>query len=135
VTPPCAPSAARRATNIAIAAGLAAPLLVSSLLSPEAVAGGPVLCWLRAVIGVPCPFCGMTRSFVAFAHGEIGEALRAHPAGPLLFVALVLGAALALRAAIAGAAALHTRPDVLRGAEAIAIACIAGGALGHVLEL
>ena len=52
-------------------------------------------CPLHEIAGVACPFCGMTRSFVALAHGELGAALRFHPAGPLLFsamAALLIGA-------------------------------------------
>jgi len=32
-------------------------------------------------VHVPCPLCGMTRSFAALAHGEAAAALRFHPAG------------------------------------------------------
>jgi hypothetical protein len=124
-----------RRINVVIAAGLAAPLAAAFWLAPEAVAHGPALCWLRSATGVSCPFCGMTRSFVAFAHGGVGEAFRAHPAGPILFLAFVAAVVLALRSAIAGAAALHTRPAFLRGAEATAIVCMAAGVIGHALEL
>ncbi|HEX4417134.1 MAG TPA: DUF2752 domain-containing protein [Kofleriaceae bacterium] len=46
-------------------------------------------CWFRGVFHVDCPFCGLTRSFVALAHGELAAAVRFHPAGPLLFAAMV----------------------------------------------
>ena len=48
------------------------------------------LCLLHNLFGVECPFCGMTRSFVALAHGHVENAFRFHPAGPLLFVTMVV---------------------------------------------
>ena len=47
-------------------------------------------CGLRALTGVPCMLCGSTRSVMACAHFEIGEAVRYNPlaaAGCVLFVA------------------------------------------------
>lgn len=38
-------------------------------------------CPFRAVTGVPCPGCGMTRLTDAVVHGRIGEAVGADPAG------------------------------------------------------
>lgn len=38
--------------------------------------------------GYPCPSCGLTSSFAAMAHGRIVEALRDHPFGPFLVLAL-----------------------------------------------
>ncbi len=46
----------------------------------------PEMCWSRAVLGISCPGCGLTRSFVAMARGEIGSAWSLNPCGPLLFV-------------------------------------------------
>ncbi len=43
--------------------------------------------------GIPSPFSGMTRSFVAFASGDVGAAFAWHPLGPLVF-ALCAGLAL-----------------------------------------
>ena len=48
----------------------------------------PVCLW-RAVVGVPCPGCGMTRAFVALACGDFHSAWRLNPgsfaAAPILF--------------------------------------------------
>jgi hypothetical protein len=44
------------------------------------------VCWIRAVTGVSCPTCGLTRSFVALAHGQWGDAWRSNHFGLLVFL-------------------------------------------------
>jgi hypothetical protein len=46
----------------------------------------PSLCVFRNTFGVPCPGCGMTRSFVFLGHGDVWAALRMNPLGPALFL-------------------------------------------------
>jgi hypothetical protein len=53
-------------------------------------------CGLMVLTHVPCPSCGMTTSFAHSARLEVRSAFRAHPMGPILFGALVLGGGLAL---------------------------------------
>jgi hypothetical protein len=43
-----------------------------------------VPCAVRALIGMPCPGCGMTRALLALGRGEIGVALALHPLSPLV---------------------------------------------------
>lgn len=66
-------------------------LLVLQALTLEVYA-----CPFRAVTGLPCPGCGLTRGGVALLHGHFSDAWNLHPFSPLLWVALVLllGAAL-----------------------------------------
>jgi hypothetical protein len=47
----------------------------------------PFGCPLKALAGVPCATCGMTRAFVHLAHGDPGLALAASPLGALLAAA------------------------------------------------
>jgi hypothetical protein len=49
----------------------------------------PLACPLRALTGVPCPLCGMTRSVVAAMHGHLLESLRFNPAGILVVLLAV----------------------------------------------
>ena len=49
-----------------------------------------VACPLRALTGVPCPLCGMTRAIVAAAHGHVGESLAFNPAGFLVLALAVV---------------------------------------------
>lgn len=48
----------------------------------------PELCLWRRFLGLSCPGCGMTRSFVSLAHGDLAGAWRFHIAGPALFTAV-----------------------------------------------
>ena len=55
-----------------------------------------ILCPVRYVTGVPCPFCGMTRAWLAALRGDVAAALRFHPLfllGPPLLLAAVWGGA------------------------------------------
>jgi hypothetical protein len=47
-------------------------------------------CLLRTVTGIECPFCGLSRSLVALAHGRLAESASFHPLGPGVAVFLVL---------------------------------------------
>lgn len=46
----------------------------------------PGMCVFRATFGIPCPGCGMTRSFVFLAHGDPRAAFAMNVLGPALFV-------------------------------------------------
>ena len=74
--------------DIALVRRLTAAALVASFLLPAGlVRGGPVVCTFRAVTGLPCPSCGMTRSWSAMGHGRLREATGYHLLGPATFVA------------------------------------------------
>ena len=126
-----------RVLDIGLAGVAAAQLAASAWLVPTTSGGVATsdgtplgaLCWLHAAFGIDCPMCGMTRSFVALAHGDLGAAFRFHPAGPLLFVAMVV-----LVAAVAVSAVRRTRPLVERkrflfAFQAVVFTCIAMGVL------
>ena len=49
----------------------------------------PGACWFHEVSGVPCPTCGMTRSYASALHGDVGDAFHWHPAGPLVLLASI----------------------------------------------
>jgi hypothetical protein len=50
----------------------------------------PPLCGSRAFFGINCPGCGLTRSFVALAAGDVAESIRLHRVGWMLAMAVVL---------------------------------------------
>jgi len=67
---------------------LSAIITTSALLPAEGF--GFKTCWLHAVLGVKCPGCGLTRSFIAMAHGRFLTAFQHHWVGPFLFAYFVL---------------------------------------------
>jgi hypothetical protein len=50
----------------------------------------PPLCSMKYLTGLDCPGCGLTRSFIACAHGRWREAFDFNRAGPLWFLAVAL---------------------------------------------
>lgn len=70
-----------------------APLVGAALFNHT---GTPpfLLCLFRATTGIPCPGCGLTRSFMAIARGNVEDALRMHLFGPVLFLAFTVAAIL-----------------------------------------
>lgn len=48
------------------------------------------MCPFFNATGLPCPGCGLTRSFVCLGHGHLSEAFKWHPLGPLLFAGALL---------------------------------------------
>lgn len=95
-TPPvpdtAAPAAAfrRRVKPADVAAtGGVAGIGAAFLLSPEHIEDGPVICPFRALTGLPCPGCGLTRSWVYAANGWWRESFASNPFG-LVVVAFVV---------------------------------------------
>ncbi|MGF1601975.1 MAG: DUF2752 domain-containing protein [Thermosynechococcaceae cyanobacterium] len=57
-------------------------------------------CPIRHLTGIPCPTCGMTRSFAAIAQGNWEQAISFHLFGPVLFAlfaTIVVHAAIELK--------------------------------------
>ncbi|MDM7936196.1 MAG: DUF2752 domain-containing protein [Cyanobium sp. CZS 48M] len=53
-------------------------------------------CPLRALTGIPCPTCFLTRATASALNGELGEALQWHAFGPIAAAALLAWSAQAL---------------------------------------
>ncbi len=86
----------RRLRGALIAGPCIALLVVAWLLSPRAGGFGTHQqlnmpgCSILANTGWPCPTCGFTTSVSATVQGDFLFALRAHPFGPVLVLALVV---------------------------------------------
>ncbi|MCX6398734.1 MAG: DUF2752 domain-containing protein [Propionibacteriales bacterium] len=78
----------RVAASELVAAGGVVAIGAAFLLSPDHIEDGPVLCPFRRLTGLPCPGCGLTRSWVYAAHGWWRESLSSHPFGLFLVVAV-----------------------------------------------
>lgn len=83
----------------ATAAGSALILCVAAALPSEG-AGIP-LCPFKALTGLPCPGCGLTRAFSSLLHGQFAKAFTFHPFAFLLVpVAFWMAAQLVLPAGL-----------------------------------
>lgn len=82
-------ASAERPLAWAVLIGLSAMFLVSILWRP---ADEPtiILCPFRAITGLLCPGCGMTRAFCALGHGEFRKALSFNAVSPLLFLSFIV---------------------------------------------
>jgi hypothetical protein len=120
-----------RALDLGLAAFAAAQLGASAWLTPVGdqvvLPGGASLgttCWFRAAVGIDCPFCGMTRSFVALGHGDVAAAFRFHPAGPLLFAAMAVGLVALVTVFVRRGQPLVERRRFVIAYEAVALVCL-----------
>jgi hypothetical protein len=83
------PIANAEVTAVVGAAGIAAAFA----LSADHIKDGATICPFRLATGLPCPGCGLTRSWVYLAHGRWAESVTAHPFGVIaaaLVVALIV---------------------------------------------
>lgn len=71
-------------------AALGAATIAASFLYAPWSHDGPVICPFRWFTGLPCPGCGLTRSFCAMTQGHWGHAWASHILGPVLFLAVLL---------------------------------------------
>src|ERR1035437_8756 len=70
---------------------IAAFALITAVVIPVGVVQhGPILCPFRLVTGLPCPGCGLTRSWVYLMHGDVGQSLYFHPLGPISLIVAAL---------------------------------------------
>lgn len=62
-------------------------LIIARLWPVPSVDGGDPSCIMRLLTGLPCPGCGMTRSWVHLAHGDVVTAFEYNFFGPLAMAA------------------------------------------------
>ncbi len=62
------------------------------VLSPEHPTRGIELCPMKALTGLPCPGCGITRAIVWCGRGDVAKSFHHHPLGPAMWLAAVVGA-------------------------------------------
>jgi hypothetical protein len=64
-------------------------ILVVGLVPPAGWEALPDLCLFHRITGLPCPTCGLTRSWAALLRGHLGQSLHYHALGPLALAGLV----------------------------------------------
>jgi hypothetical protein len=79
-----------RHSNRRITLLIAAILALLLFLFGDLFLGQQPVCLYHAVLGVPCPFCGITRSVYAFMHMQFAEAWAYNPLIFGLFVWYIL---------------------------------------------
>jgi hypothetical protein len=70
--------------------GLAGLLAAAIALDPKRVDALPAFCPFRRLTGLPCPTCGLTRSWSHAVRGQLTDATALHPFGPPSLVGAVL---------------------------------------------
>ncbi|TAN37395.1 MAG: DUF2752 domain-containing protein [Verrucomicrobia bacterium] len=92
MTWPCASSSAADKSSRQLPwllAGVGGLILLASATLPLSLISRIHLCAFRNLTGYPCPFCGLTRAFLAMAHGDVTGAWHIMPLGVPLFVSTV----------------------------------------------
>jgi hypothetical protein len=74
----------------AIKLGLVASPVVAAYFYSHTQYSSPFFCPIKALTGIPCPGCGMTRSFIAIAQGNLQGAVAYHLFGIPLFLGLLI---------------------------------------------
>ncbi len=101
---------------IAVRAGgalaLAIVLLLSFFLPCSGL--GPNMCAFRNTFGIPCPGCGLMRSFCAVSHGRLREAFIFHPLGLFIYAGFALYAVIWAAEALLGRRLLEKLENKLK---------------------
>lgn len=63
-------------------------IVLSFVLPADGI--GVSLCWFHALTHLPCPGCGLSRSFASLSHGRLQASLLYHPLGVLCYAFAVL---------------------------------------------
>ena len=67
----------------------AAAVAAAAVIDPATVDDGPVICPFRLLTGLPCPGCGLTRSWAYLMHGHWSDGVAANPFGILTLLSVV----------------------------------------------
>lgn len=69
---------------------VAAILVAGAVVVPRTfVRGSPVICPFRRLTGLPCPACGLSRSWQSAAHLRLRDSVGYHPFGAATFLGAV----------------------------------------------
>ena len=129
-----------RAFDAAFVTFAVASLVVAALLIPNGgglgLPGGEEvgeLCWVHALLGLDCPFCGLSRSFVAMLHGDLVASFQFHPAGPLMVVFVAAAGAWMVIAGLRRSPPVFERRAFGRSLHWVAVIGLAAGFLRYLV--
>jgi hypothetical protein len=112
--------------------GAAAAVLAAAYVYGPLAERGPVLCPMHALLGLPCPSCGLTRAFCRLARLDVWAALSFHALSvPLFAVALALPVVCAYELLRGRTSWWHSTLHSARVAQAVAVVV----ALHHVARV
>ena len=83
---------AQYAAAHALGFGSAMALAALAVIPVEQVLHGPLICPFKALMGIDCPTCGLTRSVSMLIHGDLVGSIRAHHLGLLVAGAMAIWA-------------------------------------------
>ncbi|WP_207839931.1 DUF2752 domain-containing protein [Williamsia soli] len=90
-SPSTLPNRRQSENSIRIAAGFGVGAIVTAFaVTPALSTSGPTLCPMRLITGLPCPGCGLTRSWTAAAHGDVADAFSYNIFGPVSLLATIM---------------------------------------------
>ncbi|MFC1537639.1 DUF2752 domain-containing protein [Gemmatimonadota bacterium] len=81
---------------------LAVIFTISFLIDARTSALIPRVCIWQNFTGLPCPFCGLTRSICEISHGRLFEAMDFNLFGPVVYATGILALAMSLYIWVSG---------------------------------
>lgn len=103
--------------------GMVAVVLLMVATRAEQLAQALPACTFKAVVGIPCPTCGVTRVTLALANLDVRLALRINPLATALLMAFVAGGLIAGLSALRGSP-LNEPRWVLRPVERLGLVAV-----------
>jgi hypothetical protein len=91
-------------------------------------------CPILHLTGIPCPTCGMTRSFMAIAQGDFSLAIQHHLLGPIVFAGFV-GVAIHIAVELLTARRVKAFYGVMIGDRRFLLLCLAIALSYHAWRL
>ena len=127
-------AAAERVAAAGMAVGIFCVFVLAAWLSPDPRGVGTherlgmPPCTMHWVLGIPCPFCGMTTAFSHFANGSPLAAFRVQPAGLIIALASIVTSLACVAAAVFGRAPDALEERILHSRAALVITLTVLGA-------
>jgi hypothetical protein len=94
--PALVPPRRTRSRSLLEAAALLGAFPAAYIFSPLILKDSVIICPFRIATGLPCPFCGLTRSFACATHFHFHQAFALNPLWPVAAITIVVAGTLLL---------------------------------------